>query len=486
MKKNDEVIVKIEDMSETGEGIGRACGLALFVKDAVTGDTVRAGITKAKKNYCFARTIEVISPSPDRAEPVCPIARPCGGCQLQQLNYEAQLRFKTAKVQSCFKRIAGLDITVKDTIGMPGEITGYRNKAGFPVRRDKNGRAVAGFFAGRTHSVIPTEKCAIEFEGHEEILKTVLDFMEEKNIPAYAEPDPGEKHGAPDGVVRHVMMRKGFVTGEIMVVIVIAADTLKDAEELTSRLRRIPGVASIQLNINKENTNVIFGSRFINLFGPGYITDKIGDVKFRISAPAFFQVNPVQTEVLYGKALEAAGLTGSETVWDMYCGTGTISLFLAKKSGRVFGVEIVPEAVENARQNAKENGIDNAEFFVGAAEDVAAACYEKDREKYKADVVVLDPPRKGADPGLIETVCAMAPQRVVYVSCDPATLARDVRLFCEGGYEVKNVQPVDMFPMTTGVEVVSLLQRISNTRERTITLDVDMEDYHRIKNGGDC
>lgn len=489
MNKNDEIIIKIEDLTDTGEGIGHAEGLAVFVKDAVPGDTVKAGITKVKKTYCFARTIEITEASADRTEPVCPIARPCGGCQLQQLNYEAQLRFKTGKVQSCFKRIAGIDVTVSDTLGMtdgsPAPWLSYRNKASFPVRSDKDGKAAIGFFAGRTHSVIPTTSCAIEFAGHERILKTILDFMEEKHISAYEEADAGrgesrdagrrkppkkEKKtaGNSNGIIRHVMMRKGFSTGEIMVVVVIASDELKDASELAKRLTGLFSkgsegasgkVTSVLLNINKENTNVIFGDRFINLYGPGYITDTIGDVKFKISAPAFFQVNPLQTEVLYGKALEAAGLTGNETVWDLYCGTGTISLFLAKNAGRVYGVEIVPEAVENAKENASANGINNAEFFVGAAEDVVGDCYEKDREKYKADVVVLDPPRKGADAKLIETVLNMEPERIVYVSCDPATLARDVKMFCEGKYEVESVQPVDMFPMTTGVETVALLKR---------------------------
>ena len=498
MEKNDELIVKIEDMSETGEGIGHANGLALFVKDAVTGDTVRVGITKVKKNYCFARTIEILESSPLRAEPVCPVARPCGGCQLQQISYEAQLDFKTAKVKACFNRLAGMDVEVRPTLGMTGDMSweNYRNKASFPIRNDKNVQPAAGFYAGRTHSIIPTEDCAIEFPEHKDILKTILDFMKEKGISAYAEDDEsltkpkggrgkrggGADNGKAKGLVRHVMMRKGFASGEIMVVIVLNGDGFgKDGleAELVNRLKAIKGVTSIQLNINTENTNVIFGRKFVNLFGPGYITDSIGDVAFKISAPSFYQVNPAQTKVLYNQALQAAGLSGRERVWDLYCGIGTISLFLAKKAGHVYGVEIVPEAIENAKENAELNGITNAEFFVGAAEDVVTECYAKDAEKYSADVVVLDPPRKGADEKLISTILKMAPQKIVYVSCDPATLARDVKLFAAGGYDVKLVQPVDMFPMTTGVETVCLL---SNRKpDARVKIDVDLEDYYRIK-----
>ncbi|MBR6275251.1 MAG: 23S rRNA (uracil(1939)-C(5))-methyltransferase RlmD [Lachnospiraceae bacterium] len=493
MTKNDEVTVKIEDLSETGEGIGHADGLTLFVKDAVIGDTVKAGITKVKKTYCYARTIEVIHPSPDRTEPACAIHRQCGGCQLQALSYSAQLKFKRKKVEACFERIGGFSfedgkVKVGNTLGME-KPWNYRNKAQFPIGKDKNGKTVAGFYAGRTHAIIPWENCPIEFPGHEKILAAVLSYMDEAGVSAY-----DEENGS--GVVRHVLMRKAFATGEIMVVLVVNARKIKRPELLIKKLGEIDLIVSIQLNINTEKTNVILGKECVTLYGRDYIEDMIGDVRFRISALSFYQVNPMQTRVLYGKALEAC-FSGNDkiedsekegtspVIWDMYCGIGTISLFLAKKAKQVYGVEIIPEAIANAKENAKLNGITNAEFFVGAAEDVVPLLYEKDPEKYRADIVVVDPPRKGCDEALLQTIIKMAPEKIVYVSCDPATLARDCRVLADGGYGVRSVQPVDMFPHSVHVETVCLLSNTQRPKKESyITLDVEMEDYYRIKNEG--
>lgn len=475
MKKNDLVEVIIEDMSDSGEGIGHVDGLTLFVKDAVIGDKVLAGITKVKKNYCFARTAEVLEPSEFRVEPKCPVCRPCGGCQMQNLDYEKQLEFKTKKVRDCFQRVgdfqtvsadsltktegdeainsgmagsfeAGEDVVrVNNTVGMETPWN-YRNKAQFPIGLDKEGKPVAGFYAGRTHSVIPTSSCAIQFEGHEEILAKVLEYIEKSGEKVYDE----TTH---KGVVRHVLMRKGEATGEIMVVLIINGKKLRDEALFVELLKNIPGMTSIQLNINTKDTNVILGDECRVLWGKEYITDKIGDISYQISALSFYQVNPAQTKVLYETALEYAALTGNETVWDLYCGIGTISLFLAQKAKQVYGVEIVPQAVENAKANAKLNNIDNAEFFVGAAEDVYI------EKKLPADVVVVDPPRKGLDEELVNTIAKMGPERIVYVSCDPATLARDCRRFADNGYKVEKVQPVDMFGHSGHVETVVLLSQ---------------------------
>ncbi|MGN0165641.1 MAG: 23S rRNA (uracil(1939)-C(5))-methyltransferase RlmD [Lachnospiraceae bacterium] len=487
MKKNDLVEVDIEDMSDNGEGIGHADGLTLFVKDAVIGDRVLAGITKVKKTYCYARTARVLEPSAYRTEPRCPVYRPCGGCQLQNLDYKKQLEFKTRKVKNCFQRVGGFKvaegnlsggecnnsidnradniagaiandvlynspennknvITVKDTIGMDNPWN-YRNKAQFPIGMDGEGRPVAGFYAGRTHSVIPTSYCAIQFEGHEEILEKVLGYISQSGESVYDETKN-------KGVVRHILMRKAEATGEIMVVLVINGKKLRDEKSFVDCLKDIPGMTSIQLNFNTKDTNVILGNQCRVLWGKEYITDKIGEISYQISPLSFYQVNPVQTKVLYETALAYADLTGTETVWDLYCGIGTISLFLAQKAKQVYGVEIVPEAVENARANAKLNHIENAEFFTGAAEEIYI------RKKLPADVVVVDPPRKGLDEELVNTIAKMKPERIVYVSCDPATMARDCRRFADNGYRVNKVQPVDMFGQGGHVECVVLLTKV--------------------------
>ena len=461
IKKNDEFELKITDLSDDGAGIGRNDGFIWFVKDAVIGDRILAGATKVKKNYGFARLVRVLEPSPDRIAPECPIARSCGGCQLQQLNYDAQLRFKFEKVLNDLKRIGGFENAEKlfrPIIGMPVPFR-YRNKAIYPIRRNREGRIIAGFFAGRTHSVIECEDCLLGIEENRKVLDIVIRFMERQGIDPYDEINHR-------GTVRHVLIRKGFFTGELMVCIVINAPDLKDAEELCRMLKEaLPALRSFSLSINTEKTNVIMGTKLKHLLGPGYIEDEIHEpdaaVRFRISPLSFFQVNSVQMERLYRTALEYAGLTGKETVWDLYCGVGTISLFLAKHAAKVYGVEVIPEAIDNARENAELNGIRNAEFFVGKAEEVLPAWYEKEYEKSgeRIDVIVVDPPRKGCDENCLRTIVQIGPERVVYVSCDPATLARDLKYLCANGYTLSRVQPVDMFPQTVHIETIVLLQR---------------------------
>ena len=455
-KKNDLVEVTIEDCGVNGEGIGKVDGYTLFVKGAIMGDVVNARITKPTKNYAYARVENIITESKDRVAATCPVASSCGGCQIQEMSYKAQLEFKRNKVFNNITRIGGItDFKIHDTIGMDNPFR-YRNKSQYPVGLDKNGEIVMGFYAGRTHSIIPCDDCVIGDEINKDILNIVKSFMKENNITPYDE-TTGK------GLVRHVLIRKGFKTGEIMVCLVINGKNLPNKEKLVESLLKITGMTSISININTENTNVILGQRVIDLYGEGCITDYIGLVKFHISPLSFYQVNPIQTHILYGKALEYAALTGKEIVWDLYCGVGTISLFLAKLAGKVYGVEIIPEAIADAKNNAKINNIGNAEFFVGKAEEVLPDFYAREQEKgnhMTADVIVVDPPRKGCDEKLLWTIIKMQPKRVVYVSCDSATLARDLKFLCGNGYRVVEVQPVDMFPHGVHVECVVLLSRV--------------------------
>ena len=452
IKKNDEFILEIEDMGVNGEGIGHVDGLALFVKDALIGDTVRVKVMKMQKNYGFARLLEVIAPSADRITPLCPVARSCGGCQIQEMNYPAQLKFKAKKVKGNLERIGKLDFNAEnapefyDCIGMDVPWN-YRNKAQFPIGRNKEGKIIAGFYAGRTHSIIECEDCAIGIKENKDILHMVIAHMEKWKIEPYREEDH-------KGLVRHVLIRKGFTTGEIMVCLILNGKKFPGLSELVDNLKKIDGMTSISINVNTEHTNRILGSEVIPVYQEVYITDYIGDVKFRISPLSFYQVNPVQTRKLYGTALDYAELTGEENVFDLYCGVGTISLFLAKKAKHVIGVEIVGQAIEDAKVNAQINHIENAQFYCGAAEEVIPDLY---RQGVTADVVVVDPPRKGCDEKLLDTIVNMAPEKVVYVSCDSATLARDLKYLNEHGYVVRKVQPVDMFPMGVHVETVVLL-----------------------------
>ena len=447
-RKNDIVTLEIVDCGTDGEGIGKADGFTVFVKDAVIGDTIVAKIMKAKKNYGYGRLMEILKPSPYRVEPVCPSARQCGGCQLQAVSYEEQKVFKEKKLRGHLERIGGFtEFPMEPLIGMDDPYH-YRNKAQFPVGRNKEGRIVTGFYAGRTHAIIENRDCALGIPQNKDVLDRVIAHMEKYNIAPYDE-------ATGKGLVRHIFVRYGFFTGELMVCLIINGQDLPHQRELVEKLCEIPGMTSISLNMNKKRSNVILGDKVKTIWGEDYITDKIGDISYEISPLSFFQVNPKQTWKLYSKALEYADLHGEETVWDLYCGIGTISLFLAQKAKFVRGVEIVPAAIEDAKRNAQINHIENVEFFVGKAEEVLPREYEKNG--VYADVIVVDPPRKGCDEMLLKTILKMQPKRVVYVSCDSATLARDLRFLCDNGYELKKVCGVDQFPQTVHVETVVLL-----------------------------
>lgn len=494
--KNDIVTVKIEDIGTEGEGIGKLEGFTLFVKDAVMGDVVEARLVKVKKNYAYARLEKVLTSSPLRVKPVCSYHKQCGGCQIQAMSYEAQLQFKENKVKNNLVRIGGFDqifieSVMESVVGME-QPWHYRNKAQFPVGTDKDGRIITGFYAGRTHSIIANTDCALGVEENEPILQKVLAYMQNEKVSAYDE-TTGQ------GLVRHILIRKGFTSGEIMVCLVINGKSLPKEDRLVSTLREIPGMTSIWLNYNTKNTNVIMGTEGRVLWGQNTITDVIHrrsieeinsgkdclrydskenapqGITFAISPLSFYQVNPIQTEKLYSLALEYAGLTGEETVWDLYCGIGTISLFMAQCAKEVHGVEIVPQAIEDARKNAERNHIENATFYVGKAEEVLPRLYEE--EHIFADVICVDPPRKGCDEACLNTIIKMAPKRIVYVSCDSATLARDLKYLCENGYEIRKVRAVDQFGQTVHVETVCLLSKLHEAKHHVkVKLDMDEMD----------
>ncbi|KEO81786.1 23S rRNA (uracil(1939)-C(5))-methyltransferase RlmD [Tumebacillus flagellatus] len=449
IEKNNYYEIDITGLGHEGEGVGKVEGFTVFVPRALPGERVKAKITKVQKTYGYGRLIETLVATPDRQEPPCPIYHRCGGCQLQHLSYEAQLRHKRQTVVDALTRIGKLEgVKVHETLGME-EPWLYRNKAQVPLG-EIDGRLAVGFYAPRTHEIIEMQGCPIQHPYNDEIVHTTKQILQELGIKHYDE----QTH---TGLVRHIIGRVGFHTGETMVVLVTNGRKIPKAELLVEKIReRIPHVVSIIQNVNTQQTNVIFGRETVTLWGNDTITDTIGDIKFDISARSFFQVNPVQTEVLYGKTLEYAQLTGTETVIDAYCGIGTISLFLAKKAKDVYGVEVVPEAIEDAKKNAALNGLENAHFEVGGAEVVIPRWHE---EGVKVDVIVVDPPRKGCEEELLATIAEMKPERVVYVSCNPSTLARDLRYLEDHGFKTVEVQPVDMFPHTFHVECVSLLVR---------------------------
>lgn len=551
-KKNDIVTVTIEDIGNDGEGIGKSGGYTLFVKDAVIGDTVAARVTKCKKNYGYARVEKVVTPSSFRVEPKCRLHRQCGGCQIQAMSYERQLIYKQDKVRNHLIRIGGfsaeqVDAVMEPVIGM--EVPWhYRNKAQYPVGYDKDGNLVTGFYAGRTHDIIANTDCALGAPENKVILEAVLEYMRENKVTAYWETEG-------TGLVRHVLIRTGFASGEIMVCIVINGRKLPEEGKLIEKLTSLEfaekngdgmwdhcgqksdsykyedttrernfcrRIESISISVNTEKTNVIMGREIRLLWGKDRIRDTLGGISFAISPLSFYQVNPVQTEKLYGLALDYAGLTGRETVWDLYCGIGTISLFMAKKAKQVYGVEIIPEAIEDARENAHVNQIENVQFYVGKAEEVLPAFYEgtagskmpafyegaaesevpvscegiagdrtsmTDKEKRRPadeqmrhpDVIVVDPPRKGCDERCLQTMLAMQPGRIVYVSCDSATLARDLKVLCAGGYELKRVRAVDQFGHSVHVETVCLLSKLNVEHHMEVEINLDEIDLTKAE-----
>ena len=481
IKKNEIYTMTIEDIGAEGEGIGKVDGFTLFVKDALIGDKIEVKVIKVKKNYGYGRLMRIITPSPYRVEAKCLNARACGGCQIQHLDYAEQLKYKQKKVENLLERVGKVkDYEMLPIMGME-EPYYYRNKAQFPVGKNKDGEIVTGFYAGRTHSIIDTEHCYIQHPLNEKLIQIVKKWMKQNQIEPYDEVSG-------KGLVRHILTRVGYRTKEVMVCLVLNGKKLPKADILVNMLKDVPGMTSICFNVNREKTNVILGNEVHVLWGQGYIEDYIGDIKFQISPLSFYQVNPVQTQKLYGKALEFAGLTGTETVWDLYCGIGTISLFLAKNAAQVYGVEIVPQAIEDAKKNAKINGITNAEFFVGKSEEVLPKYYEDYAKAHggnttTADVIVVDPPRKGCDEKLLACIVSMQPKRMVYVSCDPATLARDLNYMENHGYKVYKVQCCDMFAHSVHVETCVLLGRkiVNDKNVEYMHVDYEPEDAEYLR-----
>lgn len=447
VQKNEYIEAVFEDLTHDGAGVAKVDGYPLFVPNGLPGEKAKIKVVKVNKDYGFGRLIEILEQSPERVEAPCSIYKECGGCQLQHLSYEGQLRFKEKQVKDVLQRIGKLeDVHVHPVLGMKHPWS-YRNKSQVPIG-EREGGLIGGFYQKRSHQIIDMKTCLIQQEKNDEVLQKVKEICSRYGVRAYDE----EKH---KGDLRHIMVRYGAVSGEVMVVLITRTNDLPNKKKIVKEIAAsISGLKSIIQNINPKKTNVILGEETKVLWGEEVIHDYIGNIKFAISARSFYQVNPEQTKVLYEKALEYAELHGDETVIDAYCGIGTISLFLAQKAGNVYGVEIVPEAIEDAKKNAALNGITNVEFAVGEAETVIPKWYE---EGIEADVLVVDPPRKGCDEKLLQTIIDMKPQKVVYVSCNPATLARDLRILEDGGYKTLEVQPVDMFPQTTHVECVARL-----------------------------
>ena len=451
LSKNKEYIVDIVDIGQGGVGIGKYEGFTVFVDGGLVQDKIKVKITKSKKNYAVGDIVEIIEKSPFRVERKCSESlRQCGGCQIQELDYQKQLDVKTNEVKQVISRIGKLDdVIVHDTLGMEHPFR-YRNKAQFPIQK-KDNMPVIGFYKKKSHDLISTDECIIQHEVNDKIIKIIKTYIRAYNVSIYDE----KTH---KGLLRHVVTKVGFTTGEVMIVLVANGKKLPYLKELASVLKEnIPGFKTLVVNVNTQKTNVILGKENIVAYGDGMIRDYIGELVFEISPLSFFQVNPLQTEVLYNKALEYANLGENDTVFDIYCGIGTISLFLAQKAKKVYGIEIVEDAIKDAKRNAKINNMDNVEFYVGKAEEVVPKMY---KEGKRANVVVVDPPRKGCDEKVLDTIISMQPDRVVYVSCNPSTLARDLAYLNERGYKCHEIQPVDMFPHSVHVECVVLMSRV--------------------------
>ena len=451
LSKNKEYIVDIVDIGQGGVGIGKYEGFTVFVDGGLVQDKIKVKITKSKKNYAVGDMIEIIEKSPFRVARKCSEnLRQCGGCQIQELDYQKQLDIKTNEVKQVISRIGKLDdVVIHDTLGMEHPFR-YRNKAQFPIQK-KDNMPVIGFYKKKSHDLISTDECIIQHEVNDKIIKIIKTYIRAYNVSIYDE----KTH---KGLLRHVVTKVGFTTGEVMIVLVANGKKLPYLKELASVLKEnIPGFKTLVVNVNTQKTNVILGKENIVAYGDGMIRDYIGELVFEISPLSFFQVNPLQTEVLYNKALEYANLGENDTVFDIYCGIGTISLFLAQKAKKVYGIEIVEDAIKDAKRNAKINNMDNVEFYVGKAEEVVPKMY---KEGKRANVVVVDPPRKGCDEKVLDTIVSMEPDRVVYVSCNPSTLARDLAYLNERGYKCHEIQPVDMFPHSVHVENVAWLSRV--------------------------
>ena len=450
MKKNEKLILDITDITNEGMGVGHADGLAVFVPFTAVGDQIEAVVVKVKSSYAYGKCINIIKSSENRTEPFCAAFKKCGGCQLMHMTYSAQLEAKKKFIYDALTRLGGQDKNLEiHMVGAP-DITGYRNKMVYPIGEDRDGNTVCGFYAQRSHSIVPLRSCALGMGDDSVIISAVLEYMKRYKVKPYNE----EKH---KGSVRRIFIRRGRYSGEAMVVISANAKTLPMEEELVTCLREADsGVTSVILNINEKRTNLVLGDSNRVLFGKPYITDTLCGNKYEISPHSFFQINPVQTENLYNKAIEYAQISDTDTVFDIYCGIGTISLAAAKNAKKVIGVEIVEEAIKNAKQNAVANRVSNAEFYAGSAEEIVPKLVKSGE---KPDIVILDPPRKGSDNITLSTIISAKPKRIVYVSCNPATLARDIKILNQGGYTLEKVTGVDMFANSVHVESVALLSK---------------------------
>jgi len=443
VEKNESITLDIVSIGEMGEGIGRIDGFTVFVQGAIPGDVVTARIIKVKKAFAIGRLEQIVTPSEDRVEPPCPHANLCGGCQIQHADYKAQLRYKQDFVESAMSRIGKIETTIEPVIGMENPLR-YRNKGQYPVGGDKTSPKI-GLYRARSHDIVDVDVCLLQKEASDKVVNMIREALPALGWSIYNE-------DTKKGFLRHILIRNSFKTGDLMLVFVVTGSKLPNVEPLVNRMiDEVPELKSVILNENKVNSNKVLGRRNITIWGDEKITDSIGDLLYEISPTSFFQVNPVQTEKLFNIAYDYAELTGEETVFDIYCGIGSISLFMAKNAKKVIGVESVSAAINDAKENAKRNGLENCEFHTGLAEQVIPELYE---QGYKADVVVVDPPRKGCDPIVLDTIVQMNPERIVYVSCKPSTLARDLRILEDNGYKTTKVQPVDMFPMTGHVETV--------------------------------
>lgn len=448
IRKNEEYIVDIIDNGFEGEGIAKINNFTVFVKGGIKGEKVKILILKVNSSYAFAKILEIITKSEYRCEEDCKSYKRCGGCDLRHIKYEKTLEIKRNIVQSLVNKTLKNQIKVNDTIGMENPFN-YRNKAQYPVGIDKEGNSTFGVFANRTHEIIPIKDCKIQTKISEEIAKYILKFIQENNIKVYDEKSN-------KGTFRHIIVKVGMKTNEVMCVLVTNEEKIKNEKQLVSELKeKFPEIKTIVKNINDKNTNVILGNRNIILYGDGYIKDKLGEFTFKISPMSFYQINPIQTEKLYNLAIKKAELTGNETIFDLYCGIGTIGIFASKHVRQVYGIEIIPQAIEDAKENAKINDIKNTEFMVGDVEFALSELIEK--RKIMPEVVFVDPPRKGLDNTTIQNLLKVEPRKIIYISCNPATLMRDLKAF-EGKYEIKDITPVDMFPWTKHVECVSVLK----------------------------
>lgn len=442
VEKNKEYEIFIEDLGSNGEGIGRVDGFTVFIEGGLPSEKIRVLIVKVKKSFAYGKIMEILEPSQDRVSPICEVAKWCGGCQLQHLSYKGQLEYKKKKTDEAIKRIGRVENFQTEKITGMDEPLYYRNKAQFPVSKDK-GELKIGFYSKRSHNIIDTNRCYIQHKKNEEIIQIIRDFLLEYDISIYNE-------GTHKGLVRHIITRVSNVNGDMMVCFVINGNDLPKKEIIIEKLSEVGFVCSIVLNINTRNTNVITGDKIIKIYGEDFLQDSIDDISFDISPLSFYQVNPLQTEKLYKKALEFAEVSSEDNVLDLYCGIGTISLIFAKRVKKVFGVEIVPEAIIDARKNSEKNGIHNVEFFAGAVEDTLSDISYNDN----IDIVVLDPPRKGCDERALESIVHIKPKKIVYVSCNPATLARDIEILGKSGYKIVKGEVFDQFPMSIHCEVV--------------------------------